>query len=340
MRITASAPGKLVLLGEYAVLVGVPALVLAVDRRARVSLSPAAGEAWEIVSPTLGLAAQLEIHAGKVVWLDAPPEKLEWVTALLEALPQPETLSPCRIELDTAPFYLDDEGVSVKLGLGSSAALTVALMGALHRHGELPPPTLEQCVSLHRAIQNGRGSGIDIAASLSGGLSRFQLVGDTHRATPVKLPSGLHWQCVYSGHPTSTREMLAIVNDWRRNHRFRFGHRMRELAKISRRSIDALATRDADAFLTTIRDCSQSLVRFGESAGADIVSREHRAIGALAASSGCVYKSCGAGGGDAGITFAMSEGPLRKFAERAERAGFHVIDLGPDATGLEVETIS
>ena len=38
MRIRASAPGKLVALGEYAVLEGAPALVLAVERRAVATL--------------------------------------------------------------------------------------------------------------------------------------------------------------------------------------------------------------------------------------------------------------------------------------------------------------
>ncbi len=38
MKVIADAPGKLVLLGEYAVLEGAPGLVVAVDRRARVVL--------------------------------------------------------------------------------------------------------------------------------------------------------------------------------------------------------------------------------------------------------------------------------------------------------------
>ena len=44
-RVTASAPGKLFLAGEYAVLAGAPALVAAVDRRAHVRavLEPGAG---------------------------------------------------------------------------------------------------------------------------------------------------------------------------------------------------------------------------------------------------------------------------------------------------------
>ena len=37
MRVRATAPGKLVVLGEYAVLTGAPALVLAVDRQCQVA---------------------------------------------------------------------------------------------------------------------------------------------------------------------------------------------------------------------------------------------------------------------------------------------------------------
>ena len=39
-RIEVSAPGKLILFGEYAVLFGAPAAVAAVDRRAVVTLLP------------------------------------------------------------------------------------------------------------------------------------------------------------------------------------------------------------------------------------------------------------------------------------------------------------
>lgn len=339
MRITASAPGKLVLLGEYAVLVGVPALVLAINRRAQATLTPASGEAWEIVSPTLDLEAHFRLRQGGIEWTSGtPPAELAWVTSLFEQVPQLDSLAPCRVELDTSTFYLDDGGVRVKLGLGSSAALTVALLGALHQYAELPAPTLAESIDVHRAIQHGRGSGIDIAASLCGGLSRFQLDSGVPSCTPAWLPSGLHWRCIYTGRATSTREMLEIINRWRQHERPSFTRRMRELATISKRSVDAVVTRDAHAFLSTVRGFGQSLVRFGEAAGADIVSREHRAIGALAASYGCVYKSCGAGGGDAGITFGMSERQLGKFAAHAEQAGFRVIELDPDPKGLDVKS--
>lgn len=336
MRVTASAPGKLVLLGEYAVLEGAPALVMAVDRRARVTLADVDGNCSEIVSPTLGLHARLRLRDGNATWIDEAPAELEWIATLLLRFPQSKGLPPFRIELDSDAFHLDHAGARAKLGLGSSAALTVALLGALHAHAKLAPPTLDEAIAAHRAIQHGQGSGIDVAASLAGGLSRFELSGDTARATPTHLPNGLHWCCVYSGRPASTRAMLETVAAWREREPIAFAQRSRELATISSRGIDATAANDAAAFLSSLHDYADALARFGEAAGVDIASREHRAIAAIAADCGCVYKSCGAGGGDVGVTFAVEDVRLRAFAGRVARAGYPVIDLEADPKGLEV----
>ena len=53
MKIEVSAPGKLVLIGEYGVLFGAPAVVMAVNRRARVELTPAEGARWILTAPEL-----------------------------------------------------------------------------------------------------------------------------------------------------------------------------------------------------------------------------------------------------------------------------------------------
>ena len=51
MKIEVSAPGKLVLIGEYGVLFGAPAVVMAVDRRALVELRSADGTRWILTAP-------------------------------------------------------------------------------------------------------------------------------------------------------------------------------------------------------------------------------------------------------------------------------------------------
>lgn len=339
MHVTASAPGKLVLLGEYAVLEGAPALVLAVDRRAKVTLATIAGDTWEIVSPTLGLGASMRVESGGVEWRGTPAPKLAWVALLCEQLPFASGLAPCRITLDSDPFYLRHADERMKLGLGSSAALTVALLGALHALARQPPPSLDKCISAHRAIQHDRGSGIDIAASLAGGLSRFELEGNTPKCAPMQLPDGLHWRCVFSGRPASTGEMLATIAAWREREPTGYARCMNELATISSRGVDAVISHDAATFLSSLHDYAQVLARLGEASGTDIASREHRAIGALAADCGAVYKSCGAGGGDVGITFAVDDKQLREFAARVAQAGVPVIKLDADPRGLETNVI-
>ena len=340
-RIVASAPGKLVLLGEYAVLEGAPALVLAVNRRASVTLDACPGDAWEIASPTLGLDARLRMRADRPEWIGNMPVELEWVATLLARFPGIGELPPRRVELESAAFHLDhahagQAGPAFKLGLGSSAALTVALLGALHAQAGLPPPTLDDAIDAHRAIQHGRGSGIDIAASLAGGLIRFQLDDRSVLTLPLALPPELRWCCVYSGHPASTREMLAKVGAWREREPAAFAQCMDELATISSRGIDAIAAHDAAGFLTILHDYARALAGFGESAGADIASREHRTLGALAMRCGCAYKSCGAGGGDVGVTFTVEDSRLQAFAASAADAGFAVIGMQADPKGLNV----
>ncbi|HEX7324572.1 MAG TPA: hypothetical protein VF292_04350 [Rhodanobacteraceae bacterium] len=337
MRITASAPGKLVLLGEYAVLEGAPALVLAVDRRASVTLTPSGTGDWAIVSPTLRMEARLRVADGTAAWTGAAPLELAWIATLLARWPHTPGVAPQRVELQSDAFYLEHAGQRVKLGLGSSAALTVALLGALHALDGTPQPALDAVIDAHRAIQHGRGSGIDIAASLGGGLSRFQL--DAARAasrTPLPWPEPLRWRCVFSGRATSTSAMLARVAAWRARNPSAFERHTRELTTIAARGANAVANHDPATFLSSMRGYADALARFGTAAATDIASHEHRAIGALADACGCVYKSCGAGGGDVGVTFGVDDDPLQEFESQAARAGFPVIGLDADAHGLEI----
>lgn len=336
-HIVASAPGKLVLLGEYAVLEGAPALVLAVDRRAQATLTASDDDTWHVVSPTLDLEASLRVAANGIAWTADPSPQLAWLATLFARLPWLQDSPACRVELASDHFHLDHAGTRIKLGLGSSAALTVALLGALHALAGKPAPSLAECVDCHRVIQHGRGSGIDVAASLKGGLSRFQIdPGQVPRAEPLALPDGLHWRCVFSGKPASTESMLATVADWHERNPEGYGRRMHELATISSRGVDAVAHSDAATFLSSLHAYAHTLAGLGEASGADIASPEHRKLEAIAADCGCVYKSCGAGGGDVGITFAVDDLRLREFEARVLRAGFPVIGLETDPRGLAI----
>ncbi|MGH8398270.1 MAG: mevalonate kinase family protein [Gammaproteobacteria bacterium] len=342
MQVIASAPGKLVLLGEYAVLQGAPALVLAVNRRARVTLTKISGERIVVSAPALGITTECRVRAGgKVEWLgDARlSDQLRLVTAVLEDTTSSSLLQAFHAELDTDGFFLEKANKRTKLGLGSSAALTVALAGALCALQGRPKPSVDSLIALHRREQNGRGSGLDIAAAFHGGVVIYHINKGIPTATPAILPHGFAWCCVWSGKSASTSDFLERIANWSELEPQQYNVCIARLNALAIAGADAVRNDDASTFIQILLDYAEGLAQLGLASGVDIVSREHREIAAVAMASGVVYKSCGAGGGDVGIALSMDHERLAHFRQRIAQAGFRTLDLAADPHGLEVRII-
>ncbi len=328
MPVLASAPGKLVITGEYAVLEGAPALVLAIDREAQVELEDASGPGWEITAPGLGIrGARGQLDAtGRMSWPalgGTAIEQLALVSAVLETLGADGPSVPFRANLDTRAFFASADG-QAKLGLGSSAALTVALASAIYALNGRGAPSLDTLIAAHRRAQDGRGSGLDIAASLVGGLLVYRLYDGQPRIAPATWPAGLEWCCVWSGKSASTRTYLAKLAAWRAQAPSHHAAVMRDLGDCATAAATAVG---ATALLEAVAAYALALDRLAAASGLDILCAEHRALAALAACHGVTYKTCGAGGGDIGIALATDAGRLQAFRQAAIEAGFPVLDL-------------
>ena len=349
-RIELSAPGKLVLIGEYAVLFGAPAAVAAVDRRAVVTLRPFAGNGWEVAAP--GLVAQrarLEVEPDNTVrWHDEElgRDAFGLIDKLLRGIGESGsidlvTLPPLAATLDTRAFFESADGWKSKLGLGSSAALTVAFASALEAWAGIEPTTearghLQRLVDLHRGVQGGAGSGIDVAASLLGGVVRFQLAGDgsVAEAVPLVPPENLRMVFVWTGLAASTGDFLGRLRTRREEEPQEVNAVLDELGTVSAEGVAALGNDDAEGFLNVVDAFWGELDQLGNAIGMPILSEEHRTLRKIAVDSGIRYKPSGAGGGDFGIGFATDAVAAAEFTIRAETSGFHVLDVGIDRSGL------
>jgi phosphomevalonate kinase len=352
VRVALSAPGKLVLLGEYAVLRGAPAVVMAVDRRARVELVPSGSELWSVTAPPLvadtlrfALAAD-----GSVRWLAEPsaaPCGLDLVEHLLSSmvaagLLDATSLPPAAATLDTRSLFEDVGGDGLKLGLGSSAAVTVALASGLAQwggRGELlvdPLRWLDSLLALHRGLQGGRGSGVDLAASLLGGVVSYRLGADGRvaAADPLPMPSGLHLAVVWTGRAADTGSMLRRLDERLAAGDVAVEAALGRLAELSSAGAEAFRHGRVAPFLEAVDAYCDAMEALGRAAALPIVSAEHDELRGLARRNRSSYKPSGAGGGDLGIAFAAEPEAATATAAAAAAAGFRTVPLRVDPSGL------
>ena len=348
-EVTAEAPAKLVLLGDYAVLEGARALVLAVDRRAKVRIASRDDRLCSVSAPDLGIGQTRAAIGGdgRLQWqCDAATQaKLSlvdhvWHGMLREGL-APVAAAGFDLLLDTSGFFqVDGSGVRSKLGLGSSAALTVALASGLAAYaGQAQAMAdrtqwIRRLLHMHGDWQGGRGSGVDIAASVAGGLIAYQLVGAAREPTYEPMSAeGLHCLFVWSGQSVSTSDSLERLARWRQAHAADYAAHMRELAEVSAAAIDAWAQRRVPSFIGLTREYAQGLRRFGAACGLEIYSPAQKQLANMASGADVSYKPCGAGG-DFGVVFAEDAERLATFERAIVAAGMHVVPLGLDSRGV------
>jgi len=195
MLLKASAPGSMMLLGEYAVLYGKHALVCAVDKRITVTLSPRHDERIEIQSSLHGHystdLSQLKIE-----------KPFHFVLGALKQY-QAKLKRGCNIDITTE--------FSDKMGLGSSAAVTVATLAVLVTWLNIktsPLDMVRQGRNVVRAIQ-GLGSGADVAASVYGGMVGYQ----AHPLSAEKLTVTHPITALYAGFKTPTMDAIKQVQN-------------------------------------------------------------------------------------------------------------------------------
>lgn len=346
MVVSATAPGKVVLLGEYSVLEGGPAVAMAINRSVQVEVKEKAEGLCTICAPALNLPiARFSLaQDGDIRWQDDGHRYYGILPSVTATLAKHQALQPLPhasfdICLDSrALFHKGSAGRLTKLGLGSSAALTTALASALVEYtgqGQWSDVRwMTILIEAHRLFQKYEGSGVDVVASLYGGVIEYKQHNGRPRAKPLILPGELELVFVWSGQPASTPGLLRRLRSWQHRHGTEYAKVMNELSMITSDTILAAARDDCAVFVEYAGRFASVLAELGERAGLEMFSSAHIELSTMAKSSGLVYKPCGAGGGDVGVAMGADVNDVKRFVNLMRNSDYQVIDINPSPTGV------
>ncbi len=231
----ATAPGKVILSGEHAVVYGQAALAAAINLASKATLSR---------QPKSCSKPVIHMHMPATGWhYDAPVDELIALAndvqqrhkdflagqlALTDVLQAPEQLLPASIGYCWRKYNLQaNHDLSIELttdlllggGMGSSASLVAVIMAALLCACEQPftQSQLYQLVLATEQWQHGRSSGLDPHVCVFGGLQLYQS-GEYQKIHRVPLAN---MYLVSTGSPqTTTGECVEAVRQQARSHAF------------------------------------------------------------------------------------------------------------------------
>lgn len=305
------APGKIFIMGEYAVLEGAPAVVAAVSRFA-------VGQYIPGYEPDSDFVAEA-VRATRLGIGDRG-----------EALPSGSVL------VDSAAFSANGR----KLGLGSSAAVTAASVAAVLELVGLPvAANRDLCFSLaetaHRQAQGGVGSGADVAAAVHGGLLQYRRPPGGYPITErLERPEELRVVVFAEDRSSSTPDLIRGVRAFADRNPSGYASAMRPLREHAELFVEAFAAANVPDLLTTARAFAVALGDLGTFSGVPIVTSRFEIASNLAINLGGAAKPSGAGGGDIGVGLFGDEEAATTFASRVAQLGLRVIDAPLEAKGV------
>jgi phosphomevalonate kinase len=279
------APGKIFLVGEYAVLEEGSAILAAISRYANAQFIPRMASTFKLVSE---LVKRTKLELGEVS----------------AALP------PGCVLVNSDDFHL---GVPAG-GLGSSAAIAVASVGAVFASLGLAiekrkPQILNIADAGRRVTQGDVGSGADSAAATYGGLVAIKRIrGNAPQIEPLPAPVGLHLVIFSAGPSISTRQMIEGVQQYAKRNPYGFTHAMDSLREIAQRFRDEVVSGSATGAVFAAGRYGEELAKLSSTAGVSIMTEAFAHAADMAKEFGGIAKPTGAGGGEIGVAmFATPE---------------------------------
>jgi len=325
---TGVAPGKLILLGEHAVVYGHPAIAVPLKQlcaEAEVSVTSAD-------EPVAVALEDFEQHEGKMI---SKPGAGVWGTQFQipqginmvspDFLASPEAAPFIKLlELATAGGRVPGKGwrmqvrsrIPIGCGLGSSAAVCAACFRAIHSAFDIectPEKLAEQVYETERLL-HGTPSGIDNTVVALGRPVLFRKGVTLH---PMQAPPSNAFLVVgYSGVRHSTREIVGDVRKAWEADKATYDAIFEEVGELTREGVEAFQAADWKALGALMDRNQRSLELMGVSS-----AELERLIGAAREAGALGAKLSGAGRGGCMVALAGDAEQAERLRTAMEQAG-------------------
>ncbi len=313
---TASAPGKIILFGEHAVVSGATALGGAIDLRAKISVRDLPGS---VLIKTKDLTLQgfsVDLTTGRLTCAQAA-HATRYISAVLR-------------EFDVRDIQVCIESrLPLAAGLGSSASIVVATVAAVSRHQGQSlslKEIAEISYRLEKKVQQGLGSPMDTALATYGGYLQISQDIRPLDLPPMKMVVG------YTKLPHDTKSEVKKVQELKKRHSDLIDPIFQAIGALSEKAVPLIREQNI-AELGELMNINHGLLA---SIGVSSRELEELVYAARGAGGALGAKLTGAGGGGCMIALPGADGvePLMVALRQARGIPFKV-QTGCEGVRLE-----
>lgn len=315
-----SAPGKLMLFGDHAVVHGRPCIVTAVNHRMSVEIDKRKDNKITVNAP------ELKIEDYSISFEDLNKEHPKEVRFVLTAIKNffEKYNVKSGLNIKTKSEF------SSKFGFGSSSAVTVCTLKALSELFDTKMTEKELFDLAYKTVLDiqGVGSGFDVATAIYGGTLYFVTGGKNIK--PIKV-NEIPLIVGYTGIKADTATLVKMVGENLRNNPEKIHNIFGKIKNIVEETKNEIENKNWK-IIGYLMNKNQELLR-----SLNISSKELENLISVSINAGAYgAKLSGAGGGDCMIALAPEE-KHETVKKAIEQAGGTVIPVETNAEGVRVE---